>query len=123
MSRRITTAAKSSTINDPIDLHVREPSSDGGLFASLPFRYNPARMSVPLFFALYCLEAGLFFIVVPWTRVWSMNPILHATPALMLMAGNPFVRGFVSGFGVVHLLIGVKDVMRIAAGRRDGQAE
>ena len=80
-------------------------------------------MSVPLFFALYCLEAGLFFIVVPWTRVWSMNPILHATPALMLMAGNPFVRGFVSGFGVVHLLIGVKDVMRIAAARRDGQAE
>src|SRR5882672_10341211 len=81
------------------------------------FRYNPARMSVSLFFALYCLEAGLFFIVVPWTRVWSMNPILHATPALLLLAVNPFVRGFISGFGVAHLLIGVKDVMRIASAR------
>ena len=80
-------------------------------------------MSVPLFFALYCLEAGLFFIVVPWTRIWSMNPLLHATPALMLLSGNSFVRGFVSGFGVAHLLIGVKDVMRIAGARRDRQAE
>ena len=80
-------------------------------------------MSVPLFFALYCLEAGIFFIVVPWTRVWVANPILHATPELMLFAVNPFVRGFVSGFGVVHLLIGVKDVMRIVATRRGEQAE
>lgn len=60
--------------------------------------------------------------IVPWTRVWTMNPILHATPALVILAGNSFVRGFVSGFGVVHLLIGVKDVLAIAS-RRDGQAE
>ena len=59
----------------------------------------------------------------PWTRVWSMNSLLHATPALMLFSGNPFVRGFVSGFGVAHLLIGVKDVMRIASERRERQAE
>jgi hypothetical protein len=80
-------------------------------------------MSVALFFALYCLEAGLFFIVVPWTRVWGMNPILHATPALILWSGNPFVRGFVSGFGLAHLILGVKDVMRIASARRDEKAE
>jgi hypothetical protein len=80
-------------------------------------------MSVPLFFALYCLEAGLFFIVVPWTRVWIGNPILQGAPELMLLAANPFVRGFVSGFGVVHLLIGVKDVMRVVAARREGRAE
>jgi hypothetical protein len=80
-------------------------------------------MSVAFFFALYCLEAGLFFIVVPWTRVWVANPILQATPELMVFAANPFVRGFVSGFGVVHLIIGVKDVMQIVAARRGGQAE
>jgi hypothetical protein len=79
-------------------------------------------MSVSLFFALYCLEAGLFFIVVPWTRVWLGNPILQATPELMLVAANPFVRGFISGFGMAHLLIGVKDLMRIAAAR-NGQAK
>jgi hypothetical protein len=93
----------------------------------LPERRAPSatirRVSVALFFALYCLEAGLFFIVVPWTRVWSMNPILQSSPALMLLAGNGFLRGFVSGFGVVHLLVGVKDVMGIVAARQNGQAK
>lgn len=80
-------------------------------------------MTVPLFFALYCLEAGLFFIVVPWTRVWSMNPILQASPQLLLLAGNPFVRGFVSGFGVIHLLIGIKDILKFAQDRREREGE
>jgi len=78
-------------------------------------------MSVALFFALYCLEAGLFFLIVPWTRVWTMNPILHVTPALILFADNPFVRGFISGFGIIHLFVGVRDVMLIAS-RQNGQA-
>ena len=75
-------------------------------------------MSVALFFALYCLEAGLFFTVVPWTRIWTMNPLLHNSLALGLWADNPFVRGFISGFGVIHLLIGVKDIIRISRERR-----
>jgi len=80
-------------------------------------------MSVPLFFALYCLEAGIFFIVVPWTRVWTMNPLLQSNATVALLAGNAFFRGFVTGFGVVHLLIGVKDIMRITAERRARRAE
>jgi hypothetical protein len=75
-------------------------------------------MSVPLFFALYCLEAGVFFIIVPWTRVWTLNPLLHHSLAVGMVANNPFVRGLVTGFGLVHLLIGVKDIMRISAERR-----
>ncbi len=78
-------------------------------------------MSVALFFALYCLEAGLFFLVVPWTRVWTMNPLLHSHSVMAMLAANPFLRGFVSGFGVVHILIGVKDIMIITAQRRTGQ--
>ena len=78
-------------------------------------------MSVPLFFALYCLEAGLFFIIVPWTRVWTMNPLLQTHAEVAMLAGNPFVRGFVSGFGVVHLLIGINDILRISAQRRAGR--
>jgi hypothetical protein len=80
-------------------------------------------MSVPLFFALYCLEAGLFFIIVPWTKLWTLNPLLHSSAAVTLLAGNPFVRGFVSGFGVVHLLIGIKDIIKIHQARRQGPVE
>ena len=78
-------------------------------------------MSVPLFFALYCIEAGLFFLIVPWTRLWTLNPLLHSSATLTMMAANPFVRGFVSGFGVVHLLIAFKDLVRITQARRRGQ--
>jgi len=78
-------------------------------------------MSVPLFFALYCLEAGLFFVVVPWTRLWTLNPLLHSNMTVSMLAGNPFVRGFVSVFGVAHLLIGIKDIIRLSQARRQGR--
>ncbi len=77
-------------------------------------------MSVPLFFALYYLEAGLFLTVVPWTRIWTLNPLLHSHVAVGLWADNPFVRGFVSGIGVMHILIGVKDIFVISRSRRGG---
>lgn len=76
-------------------------------------------MSLPLFFALYCLEAGVFFVIVPWTRVWTVNPILHHNLVLAMWVDNPFIRGFISGFGVVHILIGIKDIIRISRARRE----
>ena len=79
-------------------------------------------MSVPLFFALYCVEAGLFLTVVPWTRIWTVNALLHSHVAIGLWADNPFIRGFVSGVGVVHILIGVKDIVVITRRRRGGVA-
>ena len=62
------------------------------------------RMSLALFFALYCLEAGLFFTIVPWTRVWTVNPLLHHNLAIGLWADNPFVRGFIWGSSAVYSL-------------------
>jgi len=75
-------------------------------------------MSLPLFFAIYCLEAGLFFTIVPWTRIWTLNPLLHSSIAVGVWADNPFVRGFVSGFGVVHLILGVRELVRMTRARR-----
>jgi hypothetical protein len=75
-------------------------------------------MSIALFFALYCIEAGLFFVVVPWTHFWTANALLQESAALAALAANPFLRGFVSGFGVIHILIGVKDILRISHARR-----
>jgi hypothetical protein len=75
-------------------------------------------MSLALFFAIYCLEAGLFFTIIPWTRSWALNPLLHATPVLSAWADNPFARGFVSGFGIVHLLLGIHDIVIMIRDRR-----
>ena len=77
-------------------------------------------MSLPFFFALYCIEAGLFFLIVPWTVIWTLNPLLHSNIAIGIWADNPFVRGFVSGIGVLHLILGVRDLVRISRQRRSG---
>jgi hypothetical protein len=75
-------------------------------------------MSVSLFFALYCVEAGLFFTIVPWTMIWTLNPLLHGSVVVAAAADNPFVRGFVSGVGLLHLLIGIRDIFAIMRARR-----
>lgn len=79
-------------------------------------------MSIPLFFALYCLEAGLFFTIVPWTVIWTLNPILHSSLTVAVWADNPFVRGFVSGVGLLHLMVGIRELIRISRARRGSSA-
>ncbi|HVG23267.1 MAG TPA: hypothetical protein VND45_03865 [Thermoanaerobaculia bacterium] len=75
-------------------------------------------MSLPLFFALYCLEAGLFFAVVPWTSIWTGNAILHSNAWMGMYADNNFVRGFISGIGVLHLILGVRELGRVIRARK-----
>lgn len=79
-------------------------------------------MTMALFFSLYCLEAGLFFLVVPWTRFWSVNPLIQWLEAAGVMATSPWARGFVSGIGVVHLLVGFYEIARIIAWQRRRRA-
>lgn len=76
-------------------------------------------MSAPLFYALYCLEAGLFFTIVPWTMIWTLNPLLHSNISVAVWADNPFVRGFVSGVGILHLILGLRELFRILRARRE----
>jgi hypothetical protein len=71
-------------------------------------------VSLALFLALYCLEAGVFLTIVPWTRIWTLNPLLHNDLAISVWADNPYVRGFVSGVGVVHIIIGVRDIVMMS---------
>ena len=77
-------------------------------------------MTLSLFIALYLLEAGVFFTIIPWTRIWTLNPLLHNHSGLAAFADNPYVRGFVSGIGVVHIMIGIRDILQM---RRASQEE
>ena len=76
-------------------------------------------MPLSLFIALYCLEAGVFFAIVPWTRIWTLNPLLHNHLGIAAFADNPYVRGFVSGVGVVHIMIGVRDIIAFRRARQE----
>ena len=63
-----------------------------------------------ILFVVYCLEAGLFLLVSPWTPTWER--LIAAAPwaAARALALAPALRGLISGFGLVHLLWALHDV-------------
>lgn len=67
-------------------------------------------MAATLLFVVYCLEAGVFFMVAPWTGFWIHHPLLHLSPAVASLFDNSYFRGLVSGFGIAHLMIAVQEV-------------
>ncbi len=74
-------------------------------------------------FVFYFLEVGLALVVLPWwpPAVWERNYFVQAIPAIGLVARNYYVRGAVSGLGVVTLLAGLADLLslfRVIVGRR-----
>lgn len=67
-------------------------------------------MLVRVLFILYCFEAGVFFLVVPWTKFWAQNPLLQSFDMIHPVVENFFFRGLVSGFGLVHFIVGIGEI-------------
>ena len=73
-------------------------------------------------FVVFCFELGLFLLVYPWTDAWADNYFSVAVPDSALSTwrtlwNNPYVRGGVSGLGLVNVWIAVAEVFRMFAGR------
>lgn len=58
-------------------------------------------------YILICLEVGMLLMVVPWTRVWSNNVFLLRHLVLRAWAMQGFVRGAISGLGLINLWLGI----------------
>jgi len=61
-------------------------------------------------FVIYCLEAGIFLTLSPWTDGWSRLALLLPFESGRSLFLHPSLRGLVSGFGIVHLIWAVHDV-------------
>ena len=71
-------------------------------------------------FAAYFLEAGLILVIAPWTNFWNMNAFLGGYPSVQELLASPFVRGAVSGVGVITALAGLAELATaIVARHRD----
>lgn len=57
---------------------------------------------------LLWLALGLALILVPWTEIWETNYFLYQYPALGLFLKNFFLRGAISGLGVVNVLLALE---------------
>ena len=64
------------------------------------------------------LEAGLVLVVVPWSVYWERNYFAESLPLLHAFITNNFVRGAVSGLGVVNILAGLADLLSLVIARR-----
>jgi hypothetical protein len=60
--------------------------------------------------ATYFVEVGLLLLVIPWSTFWERNSLLEAAPTLHALTRNPFLRGAVSGLGMVNLGAGLSEL-------------
>ena len=63
------------------------------------------------------LEIGLLLVVLPWSVFWDRNYFGAALPALRPIITNNFVRGAVTGLGLVNLLAAATELILLFAGR------
>src|SRR5271166_1971276 len=67
-------------------------------------------------FVLFCLEVGIILTVLPWTRVWTENSLLLGHPELRAFLLQNFVRGLISGLGLVDIWMGIAEAVRYREG-------
>lgn len=75
-----------------------------------------------LLLVVYFLEVGLLLVLVPWSGFWDRNYFASSMPLLHNILANNFVRGAVSGLGIVNLLVGFDELASVLWERREMQA-
>lgn len=69
------------------------------------------RMSL-IVLVLFCFYIGGLLSVIPWSpRYWNQNAWLLAHPALQTVLGKGWVRGIVTGIGLLDIWIGVSELL------------
>jgi hypothetical protein len=67
-------------------------------------------------FVLFCLEVGIILAALPWTGIWTENSLLLGYPRIREFLMQNFVRGLVSGLGLVDIWMGVAEAVRYREG-------
>lgn len=71
-----------------------------------------------LIFILYCLEAGVLLLFIPWSPFWDRTLIQIPFEWVRTVGLHPWIRGAVSGFGVVHLIWALHDLIGLIPRRK-----
>jgi hypothetical protein len=66
-----------------------------------------------LLFIVFCLEIGVVLLILPWSEYWDNNFFATWTPQLRDLWENPYVRGAVSGLGIVNIFISFGELFRL----------
>jgi hypothetical protein len=78
-----------------------------------PPHYRWYHKMTAVLFITFCLEIGSFLLIFPWTSSWESNYFSAFIPEWRSYWGNMYVRGAVSGIGVVNLYISFIEIFRL----------
>ena len=77
-----------------------------------------ARGILYFLFILYCIEVGTLLVMLPWSPYWDRLAVGLPLAELQLGVLEPWFRGAVSGFGLLHLVWGAHDLDAWLVARR-----
>jgi len=69
-------------------------------------------------FVAVCVELGMILVVMPWTPFWTENSLVQSFPALRWIVRENFVRGIVSGIGLVDVWMGIWEAAKYREPKR-----
>ena len=77
---------------------------------SVLFAEQPPRPLAPLPWILTSFLVGVLLVFAPWSSLlWESNWLLQLWPGLRGLLLSPFVRGAVTGLGLVNVLLALHD--------------
>jgi len=63
-------------------------------------------------FCLFCMVIGMALVTLPWTPGWFEQGSVERWPWLQRILQQGFIRGVVSGLGVIDIWIGVQEAVQ-----------
>jgi hypothetical protein len=69
-------------------------------------------------YILICFEVGILLLILPWTQFWDDNFFLYFITGKLNAAWlhgaltSGYVRGAVTGLGILNILAGLRDIVR-----------
>jgi hypothetical protein len=83
-----------------------------------------SRKFAALLYIIFCLELGAFLVAFPWSPWWHSSFIAGLAPGWYDVWISPYLRGAVSGIGVLDIGIAFVEVFRLRRfAERAGEAD
>jgi len=62
-------------------------------------------------YVVFCIELGIALVALPWFPLWRNNNLLEHWPTLRHIVQHGFVRGAISGLGLLDMWLGVSEAV------------
>ena len=75
-----------------------------------------------LVLVMFFIEVGLVLTLAPWSAYWDRNYFAETLPLVHALMTNNFVRGAVTGLGLVNIGAAIADLVGIFLNRKSASA-